>query len=275
MSCNINTHVQDYWSMLHDEIRIVIGFCEQGTDILMSFVSKFIRQQMARYFSTNLELPWILDFGIQNGNPHIIRLGLGVGATNESVVIAYTERWFGTSLHPGSKFARASDIASLYSHFSIIKFACENDPTTAKHGCLKAAESGDLNIIELTYPIWLASKKKCSLNKIAITAAKNGHTFILEWAHKIGHRDIDMAELIRIAFLDDNLDMLRWIITTCRAFERDSYRNAMVLRQWSLLKWMREDDPNWNPKLCSEIAEEFKEIAEEFKDDEMLMWLNK
>jgi hypothetical protein len=26
---------------------------------------------------------------------------------------------------------------------------------------------------------------------------------------------------------------------------------------------MREEDPNWNPKLCSEIAEEFK-------DDEML-----
>jgi hypothetical protein len=194
-------------------------------------------------------------------------LGLRREATNDLVAIAYNEYWSGVNVHYGSEFTRASNIAASLRHFSIVKFACENDPMTAKKGCLKAAESGDLDIIELTYPIWLASKKKCSLNKIAINAAKNGHIFILEWAHKIGHGDIDMSALTWIAFRCDNLDVLRWIISTGHVFEPDQYRNAIIFHQWSLLGWMRAEDPNWNTEFC-------REIAEEIEDDEILMWLD-
>jgi hypothetical protein len=76
MDNNVNMIESNYWTMLNkDLLEKILDLCEVGIDVLMSFVSRSIRIQIALHFSPNLKLIDIIECGTLYGNPNIIRLG--------------------------------------------------------------------------------------------------------------------------------------------------------------------------------------------------------
>jgi hypothetical protein len=245
------------WLILNKDIlRNIFRYCEEGITMLMSFVSKALRQQMALYFMPNLESLHIRECGIKYGNPNIIRLGLGRGATVATIIDEYINAW-SIGLTVRSNFVHICNIASRHGHFSMVKFACKHDPMAAKAACNAASIHGELEIVDFAYQIWKDHDENCNLKKIVKSAAEHGHVPILKWAYTIDPDSIDMNKCSWIAIHNGKLEVLEWIIATGYVFEIHIYNNVIIYNRIAVLKWMRTEDPNWNQTLCRNIAKNY------------------
>ncbi len=166
--------------------------------------------------------------------------------------------------------------AAYYGHLHVIRYLIDNGCELDLGTCINAAKMGHLHILEwwkeenilwdpevcaaaashgqLEIIIWLR-ENGCEWDcQTCVEAAANGHLNVLKWARENGC-DWD-CRTCTVAAGHGHLDILEWAIKNgCDLNISETYYFATNSNTINVIKWMRENNYEWDAKTCLGAAQ--------------------
>ncbi len=146
-------------------------------------------------------------------------------------------------------FSSICNNAAIGGHLDILIWGRLNGCDWNNDALMYAAQYGHLHIIK--YISKYIHKKDAD---ICARAALNGHLNILIWAKEHGYRCNE--NVCRNASLGGHLEILIWAINNkCYLDESIIYYAAAIENNLNIIKWLHENNYEWDYKTCNGAAE--------------------
>jgi hypothetical protein len=230
---------KNWLKIIPNEIfRLIFKFCNRGTIMVMKYVTK----DMATYITTNFPLDLepqfdLCKYGAKNGYIDIIAWTLTMEENCKTNIIMIMHKYIGANCMVPFKFYyyeillnNACCAAIMRLHIPMLEWIIDNEykynPNT-----------------------W-----RKTMDYICAISASYGSIEILEWAKKIIPNRLNLGIVAHSAICSDNLDVIQWVIFNGYILDITAYMTLATIYHTKILVWLKDNDPNWNPILCSEAA---------------------
>jgi hypothetical protein len=124
---------------------------------------------------------------------------------------------------------------------------------------IDAAYHGYLEVVIWAYMIRKDSQdSKCDIVRITYYASIWQHIAILKWVYATDPKSICLESLSIQACNFGLCEVMKWVIKTGYVLDHRAYRTLVFNYRISILEWLRQNDPNWNHALCSQLTKTWK-----------------